>query len=191
MEPRRLFLSSIFAFLGMMATAGLMVLPSFEAEAGAGGAAFAAIICKIVTMTQGPIGRPVATAAIIAIACMAMFGRISWGMVMITIVGIVIIFSAGQIVASITGMSSTCGSAGGSGGGGGGTTGGTGGGAGGGGNSGSGGCTSDNECAINHICVSRACYLVCITDSGCAPKAGTTCQNVTGRSQKICLPPAN
>jgi len=72
------------------------------------------VICDVVNLAMNEVGPPVASAAIIGIACMGMFGRISWGAVMITATGIVIIFAAGDIVQQVTNLTA-CGAGAGSG----------------------------------------------------------------------------
>lgn len=102
----------------------LLVFPS--SAFAQSGAALMEVICKIVSLTQNDIGKPLATAAIIFLCFMGMFGRISWGLILVTVCGIVIVFQAANIVTAVTGLTPSCGTAsGGGGGGGGGTTGGS------------------------------------------------------------------
>lgn len=50
----------------------------------------------------GPIGISVATLAVIGTGFMCMMGRLNWGWFASVIIGIVLIFSAGTIVAGFT-----------------------------------------------------------------------------------------
>jgi len=50
----------------------------------------------------GPIGIAVATLAVIGTGFMCMMGRLNWGWFASVIIGIVLIFSAGTIVAGFT-----------------------------------------------------------------------------------------
>ncbi len=70
--------------------------------------AIQASICKVVNLVRDDIGPPVASAAIIALALMAMFGRVTWGLVLTTNIGIGIIFSAAEIAATLTGKAAAC-----------------------------------------------------------------------------------
>lgn len=96
-----------FAVIQMCVLCIMLLAPS---DALAAGERLEAVICDVVYLVTGSIGKPVATAAIVGIALMAMFGRISWGIVMVTVTGIVMVFSAGQIVKVVTG-STACGGA--------------------------------------------------------------------------------
>ena len=67
---------------------------------------FAQDLSPIVTMLEtvetaltGPIGIAVATLAVIGTGFMCMMGRLNWGWFASVIIGIVLIFSAGTIVA--------------------------------------------------------------------------------------------
>lgn len=66
------------------------------------------VICNIVSLTQDDIGKPVATAGVMAMAALAVFGRVSWGPLMVTAAGIGIIFSASDIVSAATPLSPSC-----------------------------------------------------------------------------------
>lgn len=166
-------ISTIFRKVGILASVAAVFLLIAVSPAYAGG--LAAIVCKIVDLTQNDIGKPVATAAVLGIAAMAMFGRISWGVVMVTATGVVIIFAAGSIVSTVTGAGDACGTDSGGGSNGGGTNGG-------GGNGGGTGCTP--SCTAGFTCIGTTCAQVCATDQVCQ-QPNTVCEP-TATSTKIC-----
>lgn len=76
------------------------------ADSGSGGFVaqnFSELFCKIVDITKTDIAGPIATAGVIAVALLAMYARISWGYVMMTLTGIVMLFSAEQIYDTVAG----------------------------------------------------------------------------------------
>jgi type IV secretory pathway VirB2 component (pilin) len=63
------------------------------------------VLCFIVSIIYGNLGRAIATLAIIMIGIGAMLGKASWGMAITVLVGIAIVFNASAIVFAITGAS--------------------------------------------------------------------------------------
>ena len=60
-------------------------------------------ICKVVKWFTGPVGKAVATLAIIVIGIGALMGKLSWGMALIVVVGIAVIFGSAEIVKELGG----------------------------------------------------------------------------------------
>ncbi len=60
-------------------------------------------ICAIVAILQGNFAKGIATIAIMVLGVGAFTGKMSWTTILITAVGIIIIFSAGAVVSFITG----------------------------------------------------------------------------------------
>lgn len=56
------------------------------------------ILCKVVDWFSGPVGKGIATLAIIIIGVGALMGKVSWGMAIIVGIGVAVIFGAPAIV---------------------------------------------------------------------------------------------
>lgn len=56
------------------------------------------VLCGVVEWFTGPVGKGIATLAIIIIGIGALMGKVSWGMAIIVGVGVAVIFGAEQIV---------------------------------------------------------------------------------------------
>lgn len=75
-------------------------------SASAGG--IAGTMCKITNSLTGPIGKAIATIAVVVLGIGLFLGKLSWGLAMATAIGIGLIFSASGIVNWLGGGSSTC-----------------------------------------------------------------------------------
>lgn len=89
----------MFLFLGI---AAYMLLIDVSFAAGQP-SAMGNILCKIVSFFQGNLGRGLGTLAIIIVGIGAMLGKVSWGLALIVIVGIVLMTSADAIFTNIAG----------------------------------------------------------------------------------------
>ena len=67
-----------------------------------------AMFCNVRNWVAGPVGKGIATIAIIVIGLGALMGKVSWGMAILVGIGIALIFGAGAIVDSVTGEASDC-----------------------------------------------------------------------------------
>ncbi len=56
------------------------------------------VLCEIVDMVYGNLGRGLATLAVVIIGVGATLGKTSWGLAMTVAVGIAVIFNAGTVV---------------------------------------------------------------------------------------------
>ena len=74
-------------------------------SASAGG--IAGTMCKVTNALTGPIGKGIATIAVVVLGIGLFLGKLSWGLAMATAVGIGMIFSAGTIVNWLAGGSAT------------------------------------------------------------------------------------
>lgn len=61
-------------------------------------------LCTVVSALQGTTAKVIATIAIIVLGLGALFGKISWGMAIMVILGIILIFGAGTLL-SVLGYS--------------------------------------------------------------------------------------
>jgi type IV secretory pathway VirB2 component (pilin) len=61
----------------------------------------AGVACSIANVLNGPIARTVATIGIIFLGFGAFFGKLNWGAVLTTALGIFIIFGAAQIIGTV------------------------------------------------------------------------------------------
>lgn len=82
------------ARIGLMAVAALLMLEPSVAAA----APWDEAVRSIVETLQGNLGRGIAIIAVIALGIMAMAGRLEWATAIKVVLGIVIMFSAGQII---------------------------------------------------------------------------------------------
>jgi type IV secretory pathway VirB2 component (pilin) len=62
-----------------------------------------AVLCSIVYMVYGNLGRGLATLAIIVVGVGATLGKTSWGLAITVGVGIAVIFKASEILGLLTG----------------------------------------------------------------------------------------
>ena len=76
------------------------------ASSSAGG--IAGTMCKVTNALTGPIGKGIATIAVVVLGIGLFLGKLSWGLAMATAVGIGMIFSAGTIVTWLSGSAGTC-----------------------------------------------------------------------------------
>lgn len=63
-----------------------------------GGDTIGNLLCNVADWFTGPVGRGIATLAILVIGVGALMGKVSWGMAIIVGIGIAVIFGAPQIV---------------------------------------------------------------------------------------------
>jgi type IV secretion system protein VirB2 len=77
---------------------GGSVTVGFGSGGGGGGGTIGAVLCNVANWFKGPIGRGIATLAIIVIGVGALMGKVSWGMAIIVGIGIAVIFGAPTIV---------------------------------------------------------------------------------------------
>ncbi len=68
----------------------------------------AGTMCKITNALTGPIGKAVATIAVVVLGIGLFLGKLSWGLAMATAIGIGLIFSAGTIVTWLGGSGEMC-----------------------------------------------------------------------------------
>ena len=75
------------------------------ANAGAyGGGTIGDLLCKVAGWFTGTVGQGIATLAVIVLGIGALFGKVSQGMAITTMVGISVIFGAPDIVYDLTGQ---------------------------------------------------------------------------------------
>lgn len=84
-------------FVFCLATA-LILLPEVSMAAGESSDGISDILCKIVTKLTGPIGKGIATIAIVVLGIGLFLGKLSWALAIATAIGIGFIFSASKIV---------------------------------------------------------------------------------------------
>lgn len=96
--------STIFLFL-LFTT--VLVLDPISASATD---AVSEVMCRVLGIVQGKLGKGIAAFAIIFIGISLFMGKVSWGLAVSTALGIGAIFGAGSLVDTITGggASSQC-----------------------------------------------------------------------------------
>lgn len=73
---------------------GIASLFFYAATIGQAQAAMVSVICSILAIVQGDVGRAAATMGVLAVAFGATLGKVSWGLAITVAVGISLIFSA-------------------------------------------------------------------------------------------------
>ena len=68
-----------------------------------GGGTIANLLCNVAFWFTGFVGQGIATLSVIVLGIGALFGKVSQGMAITTMVGIAVIFGAPQIVTELTG----------------------------------------------------------------------------------------
>ena len=86
----------------LMLTFAIMIVPDM-ALASSGGTPIANVLCHVVGWFNGPVGKGIATLAIIVIGVGALMGKVSWGMAIIVGVGVAVIFGADTLVDQLGG----------------------------------------------------------------------------------------
>jgi len=66
------------------------------------------ILCNVVGWFTGPVGKAIATIALIVIGVGALMGKVSWGVAIIVAIGIAIIFGAGMILNALGAQGPGC-----------------------------------------------------------------------------------
>ncbi len=92
-------LSTRFSFAFLL-SALVLVLPELAMattlDSTIGGA-----LCDIVALATGNAGKAIATAAIVFLGIGAFFGKVNWGLAMMISLGVILIFGAAIIAASL------------------------------------------------------------------------------------------
>lgn len=95
--------------LCLLVAYAVMLMPADAWALGGNSNSINDTICTVVGWFLGPIGKAIATLAIILIGVGALMGKVSWGMAIIVGIGIAVIFGAdtiaNQLGASTAGFS--------------------------------------------------------------------------------------
>ena len=98
----------------LMLTFAVMILPdlavagSTTESSSAGGSTISNVLCDVVDWFTGPVGKGIATLAIIIVGIGALMGKVSWGMAIIVGIGVAVIFGASTLVDDLGGSSGSC-----------------------------------------------------------------------------------
>lgn len=93
-------------FLAILIALTVMYLP-LDALANTGGnTGLSKALCNVVSWITGPIGKGIATLALIIVGIGALMGKISWGMAIIVGLGVGIMFGATTLVDALGGNGS-------------------------------------------------------------------------------------
>lgn len=76
----------------------IIIMQSALADTNTGTSPMGNVLCNIVAIVYGNLGRGIATLAVVVIGVGATLGKTSWGLAMIVGVGIAVIFNAHNIV---------------------------------------------------------------------------------------------
>ena len=89
------------SFLTVTLFASMMLMPDMAA-AGALDGSVGAMLCALVNSITGTTGRAIATIGIIIIGIGALLGKISWGVAIIVVLGIALVFGAASLIDAMT-----------------------------------------------------------------------------------------
>lgn len=87
--------------------AAIMVIPDLSIASSTSDDGISDILCKITTKLTGPIGRGIATIAVVVLGIGLFLGKLSWALAIATAIGIGLIFSAGTVVKWLSGDSTS------------------------------------------------------------------------------------
>ncbi len=101
-------------FLAVMIALTVMYLPldamaQFQTPGSAGNGtgkntSLDTAFCNVINWFNGPIGKGIATIAIIVVGVGALMGKVSWGMAIIVGLGVALIFGASTVVGALGGI---------------------------------------------------------------------------------------
>jgi type IV secretory pathway VirB2 component (pilin) len=103
-------------FLAVMIAITVMYLPwdalaqfqnsgSLSADLQKGkGTSLDTAFCNVINWFNGPVGKGIATIAIVVVGVGALMGKVSWGMAIIVGLGVALIFGASTIVSALGGI---------------------------------------------------------------------------------------
>ena len=95
---------ALWSTVTMILIASAIVLLPESAHA----ASIAGVLCSVVNIILGSMGRALATLAIIFIGVGATLGKVSWGMAITVAVGISVMLGAPSVLFALTGLVSGC-----------------------------------------------------------------------------------
>ncbi|MBN8531247.1 MAG: TrbC/VirB2 family protein [Alphaproteobacteria bacterium] len=109
MKQRRTLLPMRLSSLLPLFLAALCLSLFFPEAALAADDPIGDVICTVVSWFTGPVGKAVASLAIIVLGIMALFGKLSPGVAITTIVGITIMFNGADVVNALNlGIAADC-----------------------------------------------------------------------------------
>lgn len=84
------------AFIILLLCGAVVLLPGFAFAAGDN--PVGQVLCDVVGWFQGPTGRAIGTLAIIIIGILALMGKVSWGLAIMVVLGIALVFGASELL---------------------------------------------------------------------------------------------
>ncbi len=91
----------------VMLAYAFMLVPE-AALAGGGPSSIEDALCEVIGWFIGPVGKAIATLAIIIIGVGALMGKVSWGMAIIVGLGVAVIFGAPEIAGLLGATGGNC-----------------------------------------------------------------------------------
>jgi type IV secretory pathway VirB2 component (pilin) len=91
----------------LMVAYAVMLVPA-DALASGGVNSINDALCTVINWFLGPIGKAIATLAIIIIGVGALMGKVSWGMAIIVGLGVAVIFGADTIATQLGASGDSC-----------------------------------------------------------------------------------
>ena len=100
--------------IALLAAYAVMLIPDSALAFGGGGggsggpSSSEGALCEVISWFIGPIGKGIATLAIIIIGVGALMGKVSWGMAIIVGLGVAVIFGAPESESLLGASGSQC-----------------------------------------------------------------------------------
>lgn len=91
-------------------TAVILAIPNLGSSLAfaTGGDPISDVICNVIDKLTGPVGRAIATVAVVFVGIGLFLGKMSWGLAIAVGIGIGAIFGAAQIVEIVGGSNEDC-----------------------------------------------------------------------------------
>jgi len=106
--PPRQLKNTSFRFLTVIMIACLSGYAENALAVAGDSNAIEQVFCNAILIFTSTTGKAIATVAVIAVGVGALLGKISWGMALIVVLGVALMFGAASIVQALGGTASAC-----------------------------------------------------------------------------------
>jgi type IV secretory pathway VirB2 component (pilin) len=101
-DSMKLKMAQSLTFYTLLVVAIILLFPEIAHAQTPRTTAMGNVLCAVVEMVMGNMGRGLATLAVIIIGVGATLGKVSWGLAITVAVGIAVIFNAENIVTGLS-----------------------------------------------------------------------------------------
>jgi type IV secretion system protein VirB2 len=100
---------TIFSIIALTLSLNFFSMPAaYAANAADAGQGIANVLCNVIEIAQGQVGKTIATLIIISLAIGLFLGKITWGVAIAVAVGMGVLFGANTTVGFIAGGGDPC-----------------------------------------------------------------------------------